>query len=80
MSQIVTSTSTENEHEKVRPWTTDDYVQFMTLVHNNEAQRLLEISSAVSLERIRESAGSENIDEVDNIRHCEELCVHFFKK
>lgn len=52
----------------------------MTLIRNERVQRLLAISLAVTLDKIRGAAGSQTVEELLNIIHREAFCVDMFKE
>lgn len=58
-----TNKVTETKSENDRPSITGEDVHFMTLVHKERVKRLLAISLAVSLEKVRDSLESETVKE-----------------
>lgn len=60
---------TEIEYENIRPSITGDVVHDMSLVQNDQVPRMLAISLALIMEKIRDAAGSDTVNEFANILH-----------
>lgn len=75
MSQTLTNEVTKTKSNNGLPSTTVDYLNVMTLVHNDLVKIVLSKALAVTIDKIGDAAGSKTVDELVNVVYREEFFV-----